>query len=143
MLNTVLFGSYVLSCGAIIRNFVKMKQQDDMERDIKLYREYNYNDEKIKKEMFDKYHTAKCIILAKYFEDIDKEGADKVLFQKEVAFFNDMGPSRFITAKPSNKFTMVFDKSEKNPDLPLEVHFGNSKMDFFDIDTLKLDKDVS
>ena len=33
MLNSVLFGSYVISCGAIIRNFVKMKQQDGVALD--------------------------------------------------------------------------------------------------------------
>ena len=100
MLNSVLFGSYLVSCGAIVNNMTKMKYQDDFEREIKEYREYDFNNEKIKKEIFDKSNTAKCIILAKYFEDIDKEGDDKVLFQKEVAIFNNIDPARNFKAKP-------------------------------------------
>ena len=100
MLNSVLFGSYLVSCGAIVNNMAKMKYQDDFEREIKEYREYDFNNEKIKKEIFDKSNTAKCIILAKYFEDIDKEGDDKVLFQKEVAIFNNIDPARNFKAKP-------------------------------------------
>ena len=98
MLNSVLFGSYLVSCGAIINNMAKMKYQDDFEREIKDYREYDFNHEKIKKEIFQK--PSKAIILAKYFEDINKEGEDKVLFQKEIAIFNNIDPARSFKAKP-------------------------------------------
>jgi hypothetical protein len=56
MLNSVLFGSYLVSCGAIIRNMAKMKYQDDFERDIKEYREYDFHNETIRKDIFDKYN---------------------------------------------------------------------------------------
>ena len=100
MLNSVLVGSYLLSCGSIVNNMKKMKYQDDFEREIKDYREYDYDNEKIKEEIFGKSNSAKCIILDKYFEDIDKDGDDKVLFQKEIAIFNNIDPARNFKAKP-------------------------------------------
>ena len=97
MLNSVLFGSYLLSCSAIVGNMAKIKYQDDLQREIKEYREYDFNNEKIKKEIFDKSQTAKCIILAKYYEDVEE---DKILYQKEIAIFNNIDPARSFKAKP-------------------------------------------
>jgi hypothetical protein len=61
MLNSILFGTYCISLGAMGYNIGRMKLMDDQEREIKEYREYDFENEKVK---VDK--EAKCIILAKY-----------------------------------------------------------------------------
>ena len=66
MLNSVLFGTYCFSIGAIIYNLNRIKMQDDYEREIKEYREYEFENEKLKKEHFQK--DVKCIILGKHQE---------------------------------------------------------------------------
>ena len=116
MLNSLLFGSYCFSIGAIGYNLAKQKLMDDFERDIKEYREYDFENEKIK---VDK--EAKCIILAKY--KAKKEEA-AVLYQKRIAFFNVLDPARLFKTRLSQKesFTMEFTPNSKN-DVPLEVHF--------------------
>jgi len=65
-LNSVLFGTYCVSIGAIVYNFSRIKYQDDYEREIKEYREYEFENEKLKKQHFEK--DVKCIILAKHSE---------------------------------------------------------------------------
>ena len=50
MLNSILFGTYSLSIGAICYNIAKSKLQDDFETEIRAYREYDYNNEKLKKD---------------------------------------------------------------------------------------------
>jgi hypothetical protein len=52
MLNSLLFGTYSLSIGAIVYNIAKTKLQDDFETEIRSYREYDFNNEKLKKEQF-------------------------------------------------------------------------------------------
>jgi len=54
MLNSILFGTYSFSIGAIIYNIAKIKLQDDFESEIRQYREYDYNNETLKKEHFKK-----------------------------------------------------------------------------------------
>ena len=53
MLNTVLFGTYAMSAGAIVYNLAQSKYKDDQQRDIKEYREYDFINEKMKKESFE------------------------------------------------------------------------------------------
>ena len=65
MLNSALFGTYCVSVGAIVYNTVRIKWQDDFSREIKDYREYDFNHEKMEKEQFED-KPVKCIVLAKY-----------------------------------------------------------------------------
>ena len=46
-------------------NFAQIKFQDDFQRDIREYREYDYANEALKREKFEAA-ASKCIILAKY-----------------------------------------------------------------------------
>jgi len=139
MLNSVLFGTYAVSAGAIIYNIASQKMKDDVQRDIKEYREYDFINEKMKKESFENGKELKCIILAKYFKPLDQkqieeeesteqpqdeEMKEQILFSKKIAVFNIMDPARLFKhkIKSGEEFTMLFDKSEKNNE-PIEVHF--------------------
>ena len=48
MLNSILFGSYCGAFAGLCYNTIKIKQQDDWEREIKEYREYDFENEKLK-----------------------------------------------------------------------------------------------
>ena len=55
-----------------------------------------------------------------------------------------MDPARLFKHKieKNEEFTMVFDQSEKNND-PIEIHFTKGqKIDMFDLDTIKMEKNV-
>ena len=65
MLDSVLFGSYAMAVSAMGYNFAQIKYQDDFQRDVREYREYDYANETLKREKFDQEAT-KCVILAKY-----------------------------------------------------------------------------
>ena len=105
MLNSVLFGTYCFSIGAIVYNLTRIKAQNDYEQEIKDYREYEFENEKLRKEQFEK--EVKCIILGKHMEYPIKEPQDeskpsskfKVLFQKDIAIFNVLDPARYFSAK--------------------------------------------
>ena len=82
MLNTALFGTYCISVGAIIYNQVRIKWQDDFNRELHDYREFDFHDEKFKKEKFEG-KGFKCIVLAKYREQLEGEEPaeeDHILF---------------------------------------------------------------
>ena len=66
MLNSLLFGAYAFSMGAMAYNAARIKFQDDFEREIKEYREYEFENEKLKKEHFENSKSNKCIILGKH-----------------------------------------------------------------------------
>lgn len=64
------------------------------------------------------------------------------MFSKKMAFFNVLDHSRYFQSKisKSDEFTMTFEKSEKNAeDLEVEMTKG-SKVNFFDLDTIELDR---
>lgn len=86
MLNSILFGTYSLSIGAIIYNLAKIKLQDDFESEIRQYREYDYNNEKLKKQDFLKGKETKCIILAKY-KDVNQIPEKKIEENKKKILF--------------------------------------------------------
>ena len=68
MLDSVIFSSYCMAVGAMGYNFAQIKFNDDFQRDISEYREYDYENETLKSEKFDTAAT-KCVILAKYKRD--------------------------------------------------------------------------
>ena len=67
---------------------------------MKEYREYEFDHEKLKQEHFSKSHN--CIILAKYKELIEKKESEKdelkekVIFKREIAFFNDLDHTKYF-----------------------------------------------
>ena len=64
MLNSVLFGSYCVSMAAVAMFQIKQKQIDDFEREIKEYREFEYEHETLATD-----NRKKAIVLAKYEND--------------------------------------------------------------------------
>ena len=120
MINSLLFGTYSLSIGAIIYNIAKTKLQDDFENEIRQYREYDYNNEKLKKEQFQSGKESKCIILAKYKdpylhqENQNIEDQKKILFERDIAIFNILDPSKLFSTKikSNEQFSMVFDNND-------------------------------
>lgn len=48
MLEKILLGCYILSLGAMTRNLIRIKYQNDFEEEIKRYREYDLATEQIK-----------------------------------------------------------------------------------------------
>lgn len=58
---------------------MRIKWQDDLNREIKEYREYHFQDEKFKKEQFEG-KPVKCIVLAKYKHDMEEAEEDLALF---------------------------------------------------------------
>jgi len=66
-----------------------------------------------------------------------------VLFQRDVAIFNVLDPSRLFTTKlnKTEPFSLHFTDSDKNKETPLEVQFERGqKVQFFDIETLGLEE---
>jgi len=66
MLDSLLFGTYACSVGVMAYHTAQIKYQDDFEREIKDYREYDYANETLKRERFS--GPTNCIILAKYID---------------------------------------------------------------------------
>ena len=50
MLNTAIFGAYLGSCAGMAYFTAKVKLLDDMERDIRTYREFDFANEKLRDE---------------------------------------------------------------------------------------------
>ena len=126
----------------------KSKLQDDLEREIKDLREFDFNSEQLKDVATG---SKKAIVLAKYTQpeteqqpegaEAQKEVLDKVLLQRDLLFFNDIAPARLFSTsiRRDEEFKMVFEDQATNKDTPLEIHFpAKHKCMFFDIDTLKL-----
>ena len=55
-----------------------------------------------------------------------KASEKKVLFERQIAFFNVTDPARLFTAKvqKDEEFSMLYTNSEKNKETPLEVQFN-------------------
>jgi len=51
-LNSLLFGTYAASAGGIIYNIIKLRLMDDLEKEIRALREYDFDYEKMDKELF-------------------------------------------------------------------------------------------
>lgn len=64
MLNTLLFGSYCGAMGALCYHTAQINDLDHQDRDIKEYREYDFENEKVKKPDHNK--EIKAIVLAQY-----------------------------------------------------------------------------
>ena len=143
MFDSLLFASYTLAVSGMAYNTAQIKYQDDFEREVREYREYDYANETLRREKLD--GAAKCIVLAKYHDHqmveakkMEEAKADtasqqdqandskKVLFQRHIAIFNVTDPARHFTAKVTKdeEFSMVFANSEKNKQSPLEVQFN-------------------
>jgi len=71
MLNTLAFGSYCTALAAMCYNLHKAKEQDDFEREIKEYREYDFEHETIRN--IKDNETQKAIVLAKYRHESNQE----------------------------------------------------------------------
>jgi hypothetical protein len=65
MLDSLLTASYGLAVAAMAYNTAKIKFQDDFEREVRDYREYDYANETLSREKLEGAAT-KCVILAKY-----------------------------------------------------------------------------
>jgi hypothetical protein len=141
MLNSVLFGTYCVTVGIIGANTIRAKLMDDMDRELKAYREYDFNYEKMKPEQFQKAKEENCIILAKYTAPEGTE--DKVYFKRKLPFFHQDSAGRFFQTRlgRSEAFSFEFNQSEKNAETPLKVTFPKGlKLQCFDIDTIELTK---
>ena len=97
MLNSALFASYCATLGLLGYNVVKSKLIDDFDRELREYREYDFSHEKLKKDQFQKNKEVNCIILAKYQSQDQQE--DRVLLERELAFFDQNDAARLYTAK--------------------------------------------
>jgi len=73
MLNTALFGAYCGSMMGMAYCAVKMKMMDDFEREIREYREFDFENEKLRDEPL-----KKAIVLAKIKQDppAEKDGGE-------------------------------------------------------------------
>ena len=95
MLNTLLFGSYCGAMGVMAYHASLINEIDHFDRDIKEYREYDFENEKVKKP--DHSKEVKAIVLAQYADSAATE--DKVLFQRKIAFFNALDPTKLFKTK--------------------------------------------
>jgi len=76
---------------------------DDFESEMKEYREYDFSHEQIKKDHFHKSKPMKCIILAEYKQSEQESAEDKVLFKRDIAFFQDQSMTRYFETRLSAK----------------------------------------
>ena len=83
----------------------------------------------------------KVIVNAHYKKDMEEAEGDLVLFQRKIAIYNILDPSRLFYAKIMSKeqYNFIITESDKN-EIPLEINFnkGNS-IQMFDLDTLKME----
>jgi len=102
--DTILFGTYLVSVGAIGYNLIRAKLQDDWEEEIKKLREYDLSTEQIKTAV-DKLDDGEFIVLADHkaivnaVEEGGEEnlaGVPKPLFSQTIPYANLLDPTRFF-----------------------------------------------
>lgn len=119
MLNSLLFGAYCASIGGLAVQAAKIKMMDDFEKEVRTYREFDFNNEKLR----DDKHK-KAIVLATYKHEGPLE-EDKVLFHRKIAFFGALDPTRLFTTKikSAEQFSLQLQSPK---DQTLEVSFEKS-----------------
>ena len=108
-MDQIIFASYLLSLSAITVNMIRAKLQDDLEAEMKEYREYDLSYEKINFETGAILPTKKYIVLANHKAKKNQESSGEVeekkkteevaakpLFVHTVPYANILDPARYF-----------------------------------------------
>lgn len=135
-----MFASYVLSLSAISVNLIRAKLQDDLEAELKEYREYDLSYEKIKADNDYIDPKKKFIILVKH-KGKATEGSEKEIIEpfyaKTIPYANILDPVRYFETKIGKNEEFAIEVKEPKQEFPLEIIFEKrSKPIFFEVDEI-------